>query len=276
MVMGFDVTHPSPNSSSRAPSVAVLTVIIGPGQGQCVSVSRIQKRGQEVTDIGEMFKDLLPLWKTVGKHGRFPENILLYRDGVGDGQQQMVVNHEVRLLRKASEEMYGRVSQETPRITTIIVNKRHHTRFGPTTTETADDNGNCLAGTVTDRGITEAGQWDFFLRKSALHSSSRVLNLSRCTHIDPQSRIQRFREQLVLLTTPSSTTRSFVAVALLQATPLRTLWRTLLKAYTTHLGDAREPCLSAPQLITPTSSASAIAFTLAACSTPPRTPIRLL
>lgn len=185
--MGYDVTHPSPNSSIWAPSVAAGTAFVGPGQGQYVAASRVQKRGQEMTDIGDMFKELLPFWKTVGKHARFPEFLLLWRDGVDDGQHQMVVDHELRLLKKACEEMYGHVGQEPPRITMTIVSKRHHTRLGPTTTETADDNGNCLAGTVTDRGITEAGRWDFFLRKSALHSSSRFLNYKMYSHISTEA-----------------------------------------------------------------------------------------
>ncbi|KKY31303.1 putative rna interference and silencing protein [Diaporthe ampelina] len=126
--------------------------------------NRTKSRQERLDFIGDMSKDLLGLWKTVGKHAKFPKNILIYRDGVSHGQYQMVKDHELSLLRKACEETYDPVGQERPRITIVIVTKRTHTRFGPATEATADGNGNCLAGTVTDRGITEAGQWDFWLR----------------------------------------------------------------------------------------------------------------
>lgn len=272
--MGYDVTHPSPNSSRLAPSIAAMTANVQSSHGQYLVRVRVQKPRQETTDVGEMSKDLLVAWKTLGKHANFPRNVLVYRDGVSEGQHHMVKDLELPSLIKACEEIYDHAGQERPQITVVISAKRHHTRFGPTTEETADSNGNCLAGTVTDRGITEAGQWDFWLRKFAL-DSSHLLSLSRCTYIDPQRRTRQFRAQLALLTISSSMTKSFVALALLQATPWRTLWRTLLRAYTTHLGDAREPCLTALQFTMHTSPASVVAFTSALCSTPPHIPIRL-
>lgn len=172
MIVGIDVTHPAPNSSSQAPSIAAMVASKNGLLGQWLATSRIQtKRRQEmVTSLTEMLKRHLNLWKTEGKHARFPENILIYRDGVSEGQYQLVKDHELPLLRKACEEIYDPVGQERPRITIVIVTKRHHTRFGPIQEKEADQNGNCLAGTVTDRGITEAQQWDFWLCKSVLSS----------------------------------------------------------------------------------------------------------
>lgn len=170
MIVGIDVTHPDPNSSSRAPSVAAMVASINQYLGQWPATAAIQKQSRQefVDGLKDLLKRHLNLWKTEGKHTRFPENILVYRDGVSEGQYQMVKDRELPLLRQACEEMYGAVGQKLPRITIVVVTKRHHTRFGPTTEATADSNGNCLPGTVTDRGITEAGQWDFWLRKSAL------------------------------------------------------------------------------------------------------------
>lgn len=172
MIVGIDVTHPDPNSSDRAPSVAAMVASINEHLGQWPATAAIQKqRRQEFVDsLKDLLKRHLHLWKTEGKHTRFPENILVYRDGVSEGQYQMVKDRELPLLRQACEEMYDAVGQNQPRITIVIVTKRHHTRFGPTTEAAADSNGNCLPGTVTDRGITEAGRWDFWMRESALYS----------------------------------------------------------------------------------------------------------
>lgn len=168
MIVGIDVTHPDPNSSNIAPSVAAMVASINAHLGQWLATSSIQSRSRQefVNGLKNMLKDLLNLWKTEGKHTMFPRNILVYRDGVSEGQYGMVKDHELPLLRQACEEVYDLVGQERPHITVVVVTKRHHTRFGPTTQDTSDSNGNCLPGVVTDRGITEAGQWDFWLRKS--------------------------------------------------------------------------------------------------------------
>ena len=168
MIVGIDVTHPSPSSSSQAPSVAAMVASIDPNLAQWLATSHVQMiRCQEMVDrLKDMLKRHLGLWKSEGRHRMFPRNILVYRDGVSEGQYQMVKDYELPLLRQACEEEYDPLGQQRPQITVVIVTKRHHTRFGPTTEGKADGNGNCLAGTVADRGITEAHHWDFWLRKS--------------------------------------------------------------------------------------------------------------
>lgn len=168
MIVGIDVTHPDPNSSNWAPSIAAMVASINANLAQWPATSSVQRRRrQEMVDsLKDMLKRHLNLWKTEGRHTMFPRNILVYRDGVSEGQYQMVKDYELLLLRQACEEVYDPVGQERPRITVVVVTKRHHTRFGPTAEGKADGNGNCLAGTVTDRGITEAHQWDFWIRQS--------------------------------------------------------------------------------------------------------------
>jgi len=48
---------------------------------------------------------------------------------------------------------------------TIVVGKRHHTRFYPTDNKSMDQRtGNPMPGTVVDRGVTSHYLWDFFLQ----------------------------------------------------------------------------------------------------------------
>ncbi|KAI3393972.1 hypothetical protein diail_3451 [Diaporthe ilicicola] len=176
MIVGIDVTHPDPGSSNRAPSIAAMVANLTRDLGQWPATSSIQKgrRQEMVDDLKDMLKRHLSLWKTAGKNSRFPEAILIFRDGVSEGQYEMIKELELPLLQKACEELYDPVGQNRPRITIVIVAKRHHTRFGPTTLDTADGNGNCLPGTVTDRGITDAHQWDFWLlAHSAIQGHAR-------------------------------------------------------------------------------------------------------
>ncbi|KAH6988693.1 putative RNA interference and gene silencing protein [Ilyonectria destructans] len=171
MVVGIDVTHPSPGSSSRAPSIAGMVASVDRWLGQWPAVLRVQAgaRQEMVTDLSDMLKSRLQLWKTKGNHQSLPENILVYRDGVSEGQYDKVVNEELPRLRKACTVVYPASDQKNglPHFTIVIVGKRHHTRFYPTKEANADRSGNPKPGTVVDRGVTEARNWDFFLQAHA-------------------------------------------------------------------------------------------------------------
>lgn len=177
MVVGIDVTHPAPGSPDSAPSVAGMVASVDKSLGQWPADLRIQASRQEmVADLDSMLKSRLQLWKQKGKHASLPENILVYRDGVSEGQYATVLNDELPLLRKACNETYSATERKNnlPRFTIVIVGKRHHTRFYPTTDGDADRQGNTKNGTVVDRGVTEARNWDFFLQAhSALKGTAR-------------------------------------------------------------------------------------------------------
>ena len=178
MVVGLDVTHPSPGSSGKAPSIAGMVASIDKNLGQWPAIIRIQEESRQemVSSLIEMLKTRLDLWKTKGKHAEFPENILLYRDGVSEGQYDLVLNRELPLLRKACESVYPESMKKKglPRMTILVVGKRHHTRFYPTEKDKMDQNGNCRNGTIVDRHVTEARNWDFFLQAhNALQGTAR-------------------------------------------------------------------------------------------------------
>ena len=180
MVVGLDVTHPSPGSAGTAPSVAGMVASIDKYLGQWPAIIRLQRvaRQEMVSDLKMMLKTRLSLWKTKGKHAEFPENILVYRDGVSEGQYDIVLNKELPLLREACAEVYppAATKKGLPYMTIAVVGKRHHTRFYPTVLEKgkSDENGNCCNGTIVDRHVTEARNWDFFLQAhNALQGTAR-------------------------------------------------------------------------------------------------------
>lgn len=172
MIVGIDVTHPSPGSSSGAPSVASMVASIDRHLGQWPGVLGIQEKSRQemVSNLKDMLKSRLKNWKTLGKHNAFPENIIVYRDGVSEGQYSTVLAEEEPQLRQACKETYPPedTKRGLPHISIIIVGKRHHTRFYPTSLDNADRNGNCKPGTVVDRGVTEEGAWDCFLQSHAV------------------------------------------------------------------------------------------------------------
>ncbi|KAK4442952.1 ribonuclease H-like domain-containing protein [Podospora aff. communis PSN243] len=183
MVVGIDVTHPSPGSAANAPSIAAMVASVDRLLGQWPAVLRVQPavRQEMVSDLSEMLKSRLKLWKDprYGKHARLPDNILVYRDGVSEGQYQAVLDVEVPLLRKACRDVYPPADQKRglPHLTVVVVGKRHHTRFYATREGDADRSSNPKPGTVVDRGVTEARGWDFYLQ-----SHAAIQGTARPTH----------------------------------------------------------------------------------------------
>lgn len=177
MVIGIDVTHPSPGSAPNAPSVASMVASVDRWLGQWPAVLRVQEARKEmVSELGMMLESRLKLWRSQGKHAALPENLLIYRDGVSEGQYQLVLDKELPLLREVCKRMYPPADsgKGLPRISIVIVGKRHHTRFYPSNAADADSNSNPKAGTIVDRGITETRNWNFFLQAhTALKGTAR-------------------------------------------------------------------------------------------------------
>lgn len=170
MLVGIDVTHPSPGSAVGAPSIACLVASIDSHMYQWPGSIRAQTGKQEmVTDLEEMMVERLALWLK-NNQNRLPSKIVIYRDGVSEGQFKSVLEQELPCLEKAFDKLYGAKAKH-PKVAIIIVGKRHHTRFYPTRQEDADYNPqrqkgswNPQPGTIVDRGITNKILREFYLQ----------------------------------------------------------------------------------------------------------------
>lgn len=91
---------------------------------------------------------------------------LFSSDGVSDGQFTEVLDVEMTAIRAAMKRVYG---QKPPALVTfVIVQKRHHTRFFPTSPQFSDGkNRNIMPGTVVDKDIVHPFQYQFFLASHA-------------------------------------------------------------------------------------------------------------
>jgi eukaryotic translation initiation factor 2C len=96
------------------------------------------------------------------KNDGFPARIIVYRDGVGQGQFDEIRNVEIRALKSAMESIKCEA-----KLTYIIVQKRHHVRLFPVGHENQDKSSNCVPGTIIDSEITRPGDFNFVLQSHA-------------------------------------------------------------------------------------------------------------
>ncbi|PPQ98553.1 hypothetical protein CVT24_004044 [Panaeolus cyanescens] len=179
VVMGADVIHPSPGADGR-PSFTALVGNVDSDVAKYVADCRVQTSRQEmISDLEVMSKQILSLYigyrsQVEGKPGASanPKRIIFYRDGVSEGQFKQVLEQELPLLKKACADL-----RIDPKITIIVVGKRHHVRFFPQNDQSGDKSGNCPAGTVVDREIAHPTEFDFYLQ-----SHGGLLGTSRPAH----------------------------------------------------------------------------------------------
>jgi hypothetical protein len=173
MFVGYDVTHPTnlaPGAGTDAPSLVGLVANIDSAFAQWPGVAwandpRVEQvgKGTKATEFKDHFKGRIHLWQ---KHNNnvLPDNIVIFRDGVSEGQFQMVLKEELPLIREACRDLY----KVLPKISLIVSVKRHQTRFFPTNRDHAPGASKSPKhGTIVDRGVTNVRYWDFFLQAHA-------------------------------------------------------------------------------------------------------------
>lgn len=156
MVVGADVTHPSPDQAN-IPSIAAVTASIDP---KCFSYNielSIQTPKKEIiVEFEDMILDHLRVYRD--RNGQLPRKIFVFRDGVSEGQFAQVMNSELTAVHTAYQRMAG--AGKKPEILFLLVQKRHHTRFF--------NRGdyckyNVEPGTVVDTEIVHPAELDFYL-----------------------------------------------------------------------------------------------------------------
>ncbi|KAJ3489077.1 hypothetical protein NLI96_g2378 [Meripilus lineatus] len=143
IVAGCDVSHPPPGNQTR-PSVASL-------------VSSYDRGALNF------------------------ERVIMFRDGVSDGELRKVREEEIASIKRLLHQMPNHLRKDgkVPKLVFIVVTKRHHVRFFPTqrgqTSRAVDQN--CPAGFVVDRDIVYSTPMDFYLL-----SHAGLIGTSRPSH----------------------------------------------------------------------------------------------
>ncbi|CAD6944499.1 unnamed protein product [Tilletia laevis] len=167
MLMGADVTHPPPGLGLESIAASVATVDGGRMiYGHEVRLQRNPGRGQSqeiILAMKSMVVTHLKRWQQKNK-GQLPGAILMYRDGISEGQFAAAKDVEIRAIREAVQ-----IVQPGAKIklTYVVCGKRHHVRFSAESPADTDRTGNLRAGTVVDKGVTNPVAFEFFLQAHA-------------------------------------------------------------------------------------------------------------
>lgn len=150
MIMGADVTHPPPGTQS-VPSYAAVTASHDCNFSKYNMIAQMQIPTEE-NIVGLQNITVRQLKFYFAKTNRKPDHIIFFRDGVSEGQFEDTVQKEVKAVKAGCLSL----PNYNPLITFVVVMKRHHTRFFPTSIMDIYDrkNQNVPAGTVVDTGIT--------------------------------------------------------------------------------------------------------------------------
>ncbi|THH09696.1 hypothetical protein EW145_g1836 [Phellinidium pouzarii] len=164
MLVGMDVTHPGPGSLKGTPSIAAVVASVDEHYAQFPASLRIQETRKEmITSLKEMMIERLDTFRERSKNA-LPQRVLVYRDGVSEGQYTTVVKEEMPAIIEAFRKYDQPGRPYRPKLSIVVCGKRHHTRFYPTDAGNADQLGNPRPGTVVDQGVTGVFAFDFFLQ----------------------------------------------------------------------------------------------------------------
>jgi len=168
MMVGIDVTHPGPGSRDGTPSIAAVVASVDDSFVQFPASLRIQGSKKEMLDeLTDMLVERLQVYER--KNKVLPDRIFVYRDGVSEGQFDIVLQEELPQILNAFKKLNtkDRKKPYRPQLSIIICGKRHHAKFYPTNSAFADRNGNTRPGTVVDKGVTDVFNFDFYLQAHA-------------------------------------------------------------------------------------------------------------
>nr|QOW64977.1 hypothetical protein [Lymnaea stagnalis] len=153
MVIGIDTYHDATKSKQ---SIGGFVASMNRTCTRWFSKVCIQRPGQELVQ-GLQVCLIVALKKYHAENHFLPEKIVIFRDGVGDGQLDILIDHEVKQLQRC----FSSFGDYTPNCTTVCVQKRINTRiYGK------DKDGSLInppSGTVVDQTVTRRERYDFFL-----------------------------------------------------------------------------------------------------------------
>ncbi|KAJ6225576.1 hypothetical protein RDWZM_004121 [Blomia tropicalis] len=159
MVIGIDVNHPS-ETERLASSVASAVGSIDPMFSKYHAAIRVQKkeRNEIITEMNSMIMELCTEFFNANRF--LPDNLIIFRDGVSEGQFDKIYKTEIPLIEAAINNL-----GKPMKIMIIVTQKMHNTRFAMVqpTQMGRRQTYNVPSGTVVDNTITNPLYKMFYL-----------------------------------------------------------------------------------------------------------------
>ena len=158
MIVGIDTYH---DPTSRAGySFTGFVASMNKITTQYFSTSRQEERGQEFSSSLQNMMTAA-LQKYLEKNGALPDRIIVFRDGVSEGQFSVVKQYEVTQFEAAFSHLEGGYK---PQLVVVVVQKRIRTRMFYSEGEGSRSKVmNAPPGTVLDHTVTSDTLYDFYL-----------------------------------------------------------------------------------------------------------------
>ncbi|KAI9074698.1 hypothetical protein K1719_043352 [Acacia pycnantha] len=153
MFIGADVNHPPARDNDSPSIIAVVGTVNWPAANRYAArVSPQPHRKEKILNFGTICLELVDCYARFNKVR--PKKIVIFRDGVSDGQFDMVLNEELRDLKNVFQN-----AKYFPTITLVVARKRHQTRLF----REEPSFGNVSPGTVVDTKVVHPFEFDFYL-----------------------------------------------------------------------------------------------------------------
>lgn len=144
MLMGGDVSHPSPSQLRMNPPPPSFSALTGSWNSNCTAFTAVASaqaaNEQLISDFELMAEELLRRYSDKNNN-TMPESIIYYRDGLSEGEFDQILASEGEPLREICKK-YG------AKVTVVVCLKRHHTRMFPVENGSGDRLGNVHPGYV--------------------------------------------------------------------------------------------------------------------------------
>ena len=124
MLVGMDVSHPDAGSTKES-IAAVVGSMDGKLSQYAAHISLQTSREEMVQSLQDAVQGLLTTFKK--RNNVIPAHMIIYRDGVADGQFEQVIQKELPLVKGALE-LLG-YPQDAMKIAIVVCQKNHHTRL---------------------------------------------------------------------------------------------------------------------------------------------------
>uniref|UniRef100_A0A3P9I4P4 Piwi-like RNA-mediated silencing 1 n=1 Tax=Oryzias latipes TaxID=8090 RepID=A0A3P9I4P4_ORYLA len=162
MIVGIDCYH---DISAGKRSIGAMVASLNQSMSRWYSKCVLQHKGQELMDGLKMaftgaLKDYLKF------NNCLPSRIIVYRDGVGDGQLHSVVNFEISQILESIKSLG---QDYNPKVSVVVVKKRISSRFFAMINDKVS---NPPPGTVIDTEVTRPEWYDFFIVSQAVRCGS--------------------------------------------------------------------------------------------------------